>query len=83
MQQLRQTTPLGWLEQLGLLNPSAILPHGIYIGGHPKVSDTSGADWRRLTGSGITIAHCPAVFARMGEAQLFHPVFPWAPADAD
>ncbi|NBT55493.1 MAG: N-ethylammeline chlorohydrolase [Betaproteobacteria bacterium] len=40
VRQLRGTTPLGWLEQLGLLTPRAILPH----------------------------AHCPAVFARSGEA---------------
>ena len=68
VQQLRGTTPLGWLEQLGLLNQRAVLPHGIYISGHPKVSDKSADDWQRLTASGASIAHCPAVFARMGEA---------------
>ena len=68
VKQLRGNTPLGWLEQLGLLNPRAILPHGIYISGHPKVADKGIDDWRRLTSSGITIAHCPAVFARSGEA---------------
>ena len=65
---LRGTTPLGWLEQLGLLNPRAILPHGIYLSGHPRVPDKSDDDWRRLLASGASIAHCPAVFARMGEA---------------
>ena len=68
VQELRGTTPLGWLEQLGLLTPRTIIPHGIYIGGHPKVSNQSGDDWLRLTGSGSTVAHCPVVFARMGEA---------------
>ena len=68
VEKLRGTTPLGWLEQLGLLNARAILPHGIYLSGHPKVSDKSDDDWRRLTTSGASIAHCPAVFARMGEA---------------
>ena len=69
VKQLRGTTPLGRLEQLGLLNQRAVLPHGIYISGHPKASDKSGGgDWRRLTTSGATIAHCPAMFARMGEA---------------
>ena len=68
VRQLRNATPLEWLERLGLLTPRAILPHGIYIGGHPKVSERSGDDWRRLTSSGVTIAHCPVVFARMGEA---------------
>lgn len=65
---LRGATPLGWLEQLGLLTPRSILPHGIYISGHPAVSDRSGADWLRLIGAGVTVAHCPAVFARSGEA---------------
>ncbi|MEO7953804.1 MAG: amidohydrolase family protein [Polaromonas sp.] len=68
VRRLRQTTPLGWLEQLGLLTPRSVLPHGIYLSGHPRVSDRSDDDWRRLTGSGATIAHCPAVFARSGQA---------------
>ena len=68
VKQLHHTTPLGWLEQLGLLNQRAVLPHGIYVSGHPKVSDKSDDDWRRLTTSGASIAHCPAVFARMGDA---------------
>ena len=32
------------------------------------MSDHSDADWPRLTGSGATIAHCPAVFVRSGGA---------------
>ena len=68
VRKLRGATPLGWLEQLGLLTPRAILPHGIYISGHPAVSDCNNADLQRLTGSGVTVAHCPAVFARSGEA---------------
>ncbi|MDI1247187.1 MAG: amidohydrolase family protein [Rhodoferax sp.] len=65
---LRAHTPLGWLEQLGLLNARAILPHGIYLSGHPAVSQTGDADWQRLVNSGATIAHCPEVFIRSGEA---------------
>jgi cytosine/adenosine deaminase-related metal-dependent hydrolase len=68
VRRLRGATPLEWLEKVGLLTPRAILPHGIYIGGHPRVSERSGDDWRRLTSSGVTVAHCPVVFARMGEA---------------
>jgi cytosine/adenosine deaminase-related metal-dependent hydrolase len=70
VRELRQTTPLGWLEQLGLLTPRTILPHGIYISGHPRVSNPSQDDWHRLTASGVSIAHCPVVFARMGDALL-------------
>ncbi len=68
VEKLRGTTPLGWLEQLGLLTPRAILPHGIYLSGHRRLANRSGDDWSRLTASGASIAHCPAVFARTGEA---------------
>jgi cytosine/adenosine deaminase-related metal-dependent hydrolase len=65
---LRGHTPLGWLESLGLLTDRAILPHGIYISGHPQVSTKGDADMRRLVCSGATVAHCPIVFGRDGEA---------------
>ncbi len=65
---LRQATPLGWLEKLGLLMDRAILPHGIYVSGHPQVSVTGDDDLKRLAGSGASIAHCPVVFARDGDA---------------
>jgi cytosine/adenosine deaminase-related metal-dependent hydrolase len=68
VQRLRGATPLGWLEQLGLLNPRTILPHGIYLSGHPRLSTPGPQDWQRLTSTGVHIAHCPAVFARTGEA---------------
>lgn len=66
--ELRGLTPLGWLESLGLLTDKAILPHGICISGHPQVSIAGDADLRRLVGSGATVAHCPVVFGRDGEA---------------
>jgi cytosine/adenosine deaminase-related metal-dependent hydrolase len=65
---LRGHTPLGWLETLGLLTERAILPHGIYLSGHPQVSAKGDADMRRLVASGATVAHCPVVFGRDGEA---------------
>jgi cytosine/adenosine deaminase-related metal-dependent hydrolase len=68
VQRLRGATPLGWLESLGLLTQRTILPHGIYISGHPQVSAKGSQDWQRLTSTGVHIAHCPAVFARTGEA---------------
>ena len=65
---LRGCTPLAYLERAGLLTPRAILPHGIYLSGHRRVPVAGDEDWRRLVGSGASIVHCPAVFARMGEA---------------
>ncbi len=65
---LRGQTPLGWLESLGLLTPRAILPHGIFLSGHPGVPVGGDQDWQRLKASGVSIVHCPAVFARTGQA---------------
>jgi cytosine/adenosine deaminase-related metal-dependent hydrolase len=65
---LHGCTPLAFLERAGLLTPRAILPHGIYLSGHPRVPVAGDEDWRRLVASGASIAHCPAVFARMGDA---------------
>ncbi|APW40778.1 N-ethylammeline chlorohydrolase [Rhodoferax koreense] len=65
---LRGTTPLGWLEGLGLLNTRAVLPHGIYLSGHPQVAEKGDADWQRLIACGASVAHCPEVFIRSGEA---------------
>ena len=53
-------TPYGWLQELGLLTPQALLPHGIYTDGND--------DLARLAASGASIVHCPVVFARSGEA---------------
>jgi cytosine/adenosine deaminase-related metal-dependent hydrolase len=68
VRRLRGTTPLAWLAQIGLLSPRAILPHGVYISGHPKVPGEPDADLRRLSDAGASVAHCPVVFARMGDA---------------
>ena len=68
VERLRGCTPLAWLEQLGLLRPGAVLPHGIYLDRHPRVGARGDADFARLVDSGAAIAHCPAVFARSGEA---------------
>ena len=65
---LRGHTPLGWLESLSLLSPRAILPHGIYISGHPMVSVNNQDDIARLRDYQSTVVHCPIVFARDGEA---------------
>ncbi len=68
---LRGHSPLGWLENLGLLTDQAILPHGIYIPGHPQVSLGGDTDMQRLVASRTNIAHCPVAFGREGEEDLF------------
>ncbi|MFO1171902.1 MAG: chlorohydrolase family protein [Hyphomicrobiaceae bacterium] len=64
----RGVTSLGLLERHGLLGPKAVLPHGIYLSGHPLVSRQGDEDIARLAASGATVVHCPVVFARDGEA---------------
>ncbi len=66
--ELHGTTSLGYLERHGLLSDKALLPHGIYMSGHPQVSRSGDEDIQRLTASGATVVHCPVVFARDGEA---------------
>ena len=60
VEQLRGTSPLGWLQQLGLLTPRSLLPHGIYTRGDD--------DLQRVVDGGASLVHCPVVFARDGEA---------------
>lgn len=60
VQQLRGRSPLSWLQQLDLLGPHSLLPHGIYTSGDD--------DLQRLVDGGSSLVHCPVVFARDGEA---------------
>lgn len=60
VQQLRGQSPLGWLQQLDLLNPRSLLPHGIYTNGDGEL--------QRIADNGASLVHCPVVFARDGEA---------------
>jgi len=60
IEQLRGTTPLGWLQQLDLLTPRSLLPHGLYTSGDD--------DLQRVIDGGASLVHCPLVFARDGEA---------------
>jgi cytosine/adenosine deaminase-related metal-dependent hydrolase len=60
VEQLRGVSPLGWLQDLGLLTPRSLLPHGIYTHGDD--------DLQRVVDGGASLVHCPVVFARDGEA---------------
>lgn len=60
VQRLRGASPLAWLQQLDLLTPRSLLPHGIYTSGDD--------DLQRVVDGGASLVHCPVVFARDGEA---------------
>lgn len=59
-------TPIQFLDQLGLLGPSTIVAHAIFIDTHSWVSWNSERDLEILARSGASVAHCPTVFLRHG-----------------
>src|SRR5690606_14567015 len=59
-------TPVGWLEELGLLGPDMILGHGIFLDHNDWLGWPSRDDLPRLAATGTSVAHCPTVFIRRG-----------------
>lgn len=62
------TTPIGWLDSMGLLSDRSIIGHGIFLDDHPSTPWHTDSDLGRLAETGTTVAHCPTVFARRGIA---------------
>jgi len=72
---LRRTgrTPVEYLSDCGLLGPDAILGHCIISTAHHLAALPQGRDLEILAASGASVAHCPLVFARRGNAlESFH-----------
>ncbi len=66
-------TPVEYLAGTGLLGPDAILGHCIINSAHSLAGLPAGRDLEILARSGASVAHCPLVFARRGNAlQSFH-----------
>lgn len=61
-------TPIVYLDDLGILDKGTILGHCIFTSGHRQVPYPNGDDLSILARSGVTVAHCPLVFARRGIA---------------
>lgn len=61
-------TPLELLAETGLLGPGAIVGHCIINSAHSLAGLPGGRDLEVLAGSGASVAHCPLVFARRGNA---------------
>jgi 5-methylthioadenosine/S-adenosylhomocysteine deaminase len=59
------TTPIGWLRDLGVLGPNAILGHAIVIGGSSWTNYPAG-DIATMADAGCSVAHAVWVFARRG-----------------
>ena len=59
-------TPVQWAKQIGILGPSTILGHAIFIDEHSWLHWHSHEDLSLLADSGTSVAHCPSPFARYG-----------------
>ena len=61
-------TPIEYLADTGLLGPDAIVGHCIISTVHRLAAVPAGRDLEILARTGASIAHCPLVFARRGNA---------------
>lgn len=61
-------TPIQWLAELGVLGPTSLVGHVIFVDDHPMTSWQSRRDLDLLVETGTTVAHCPTVFMRRGVA---------------
>lgn len=59
-------TPIEWLQSLGVLGPTSIIGHGIFLDHHSHAHWPKRDDLGALIDTGTTIAHCPTVFVRRG-----------------
>jgi 5-methylthioadenosine/S-adenosylhomocysteine deaminase len=59
-------TPIQWAAEIGILGPSTILGHSIFIDSHSWIRWHTRKDLALLAEHGATVAHCPTPFARYG-----------------
>jgi len=59
-------TPIQWAAGIGILGPTTILGHAIFIDRHSWIRESTDKDLGLIGGSGCTVAHCPTPFARYG-----------------
>lgn len=59
-------TPVQWAAKIGLLGPTTILGHAMFIDTHSWVNWHTRRDLALMAESGCSVAHCPTPFARYG-----------------
>jgi 5-methylthioadenosine/S-adenosylhomocysteine deaminase len=59
-------TPIKWAADNGLLGPTTILGHAIFIDSHSWVRWWTKSDLKLIADNGSTVAHCPTPFVRYG-----------------
>lgn len=60
-------TPIGWAADTGLLGPTTILGHAIFLDTHSWVRWWTKGDLKLIADNGCTVAHCPTPFVRYGQ----------------
>lgn len=57
---------IAYLDSIGFLGKSTLIPHAIYASGYDKIADKSDDDLHILKDTGTTVVHCPLVYSRGG-----------------
>lgn len=60
-------TPLQWAAEIGILGPTSVLGHAIFLDTHSWVRWWTRKDLGLIADHGCTVAHCPTPFARYGQ----------------
>jgi 5-methylthioadenosine/S-adenosylhomocysteine deaminase len=60
-------TPVRWAADIGLLSPTTVFGHCIFVDEHPSIGWHTKDDIALLAEHGVAVAHCPTPFARYGE----------------
>jgi len=67
VRQERGTTPVYYLEDLGVLDTNVVLTHCLYTAGFDGTPYPDGRELALLADRGVTVCHEPVVFARRGK----------------
>lgn len=60
----RGTTPVEFLDSVGLLGPDVLIGHGNFVGENPRMNYSGARDLEIMARAGVTISHCPVNLAR-------------------
>ena len=66
MQRRHGKTPIRFMQDTGVLGERTIIGHAIFLDHHPWLHWTTRNDLALLADGGVSVAHCPTVFARRG-----------------
>jgi cytosine/adenosine deaminase-related metal-dependent hydrolase len=66
MQRRHGKTPIQYMHDIGVLGERTIIGHAIFLDHHPWLHWTTREDLSLLAENGVSVAHCPTVFARRG-----------------